>query len=89
MKRRNERIAEIRRLATKQQPLTLIENEFVIRNSYVDGIIVVRNPDSEQMKLIKSVTSKGYQVHIIYRTVISNSIEYQQFTKSKQYGNAT
>ena len=73
----------------RNDDLTPIENEFVIRNSYENGCIVVRNPDAEAMALIKAVTSKGFQVHIVNRHIISNSIEYKQYLKNKAYGNAT
>ena len=87
--KRSGKIREIRQLATKQKPLTAIEEEFILRHSYENGCIVVRNPDAEAMQLIKAVTAKGYKVFIINRHIISNSIEYKQYLKNKAYGNAT
>jgi hypothetical protein len=70
MKTKKEKIATVKELAGKKpEILTPFEREFIKKHTTPGGI-VIRNPNVDEMKIIKTLDAKGVEATIIHRKII-------------------
>jgi MinD-like ATPase involved in chromosome partitioning or flagellar assembly len=72
LKVRKSKVDAIRQMTKNMTPLTDNEMEFVEEHITKGGTILIRNPDTDERKIIRQLDKKGIQVITIHKKIISN-----------------